>query len=143
MISRRSRVRQVVLQLLYQAEINPPAESQWRQFLRRRLGGVPDLVELGTQLYLGVNSKRQEIDQLVANVSKNWRLARMPLIDRNVIRLGAFEFLFFGTPAPVAINEAIELSRRYGTEDSPAFVNGILDKLRLLHHAPVPSEQNK
>lgn len=140
MMFRRTRVRQVVLQLLYQSETNPPSEVQWRQFLRKRLGGQPDLIDLGIKLFLGVLEHRDEIDRMVSEISKNWRLSRMPLIDRNVIRLGAFEFLHFGTPAPVAINEAIELSRRFSNLDSPAFVNGILDRLHRNQLAISPSE---
>ncbi len=140
-MSRRSRVRQVVLQLLYQDELNPMGEIPWRQFLKKRLAGKADLVEFGEKLFVGVRDNRRQIDELVSAASNNWKLTRMAAIDRNVIRLAAFEFLHFGTPGPVAINEAIELARRYGDNDSPQFVNGILDRVYRAQLASAPNEQ--
>jgi transcription antitermination protein NusB len=140
-MSRRTRVRQVVLQLLYQDELNPIGEIPWRQFLKNRLSGKMDLMEFGEKLFIGVRDNRRQIDDLVSAASNNWKLARMAAIDRNVIRLAVFEFLHFGTPGPVAINEAIELARRYGDNDSPQFVNGILDRVYRAQLSPTPNEQ--
>jgi N utilization substance protein B len=82
-------------------------------------------------LYDGVVQHLTEIDARIAAVAQNWRLPRMAIVDRNVLRLGAYELLFAAepTPVPVALDEAIELARRFGSADSPAFVNGVLDKL--------------
>jgi N utilization substance protein B len=72
-----------------------------------------------------------EIDRRLTAAAENWRLPRMAAVDRNVLRLGAHELLYLPeTPAAVAFDEAIELARRYGSADSPAFVNGVLDRLR-------------
>jgi N utilization substance protein B len=72
------------------------------------------------------------IDRHIADAAENWRVPRMAVVDRNVLRLAAFELLFMPeTPAAVVIDEAVELSRRFGSADSPAFVNGVLDRLRL------------
>ena len=67
------------------------------------------------------------LDEILAAHTKNWRLARMATVDRNVLRLAVFELLYTTIPAPVVIDEAVELARRFGGEKSPAFVNGILD----------------
>ena len=72
-----------------------------------------------------------DIDRRLEEAAENWRLVGMATVDRNVLRLGAFELLFKeDMPPNVALDEAIELARRYGSADSPAFVNGVLDRLR-------------
>lgn len=82
-------------------------------------------------LYQGISDNLKSIDQLIRKASENWRLERMTGTDRNVLRMGTYEMAFAAdrTPGPVALNEAIELARRYGTKDSAAFVNGVLDKI--------------
>jgi N utilization substance protein B len=91
----------------------------------------PELVAFGLMLYDGVLAHQAEIDQTLAGTAENWRLHRMMPADRNVLRLGAYELLHDPEPSPAAavLNEAIELARRFGTADSPGFVNGILDKI--------------
>ena len=76
----------------------------------------------------GVRRNQQELDDLLAKTADNWSLGRMAATDRNVLRLGAYEILFTETPARVAINEAVELAKRFGSANSAPFVNGILDK---------------
>jgi len=132
-MARRSRARDVALQVLYQDDLNPrhnPAESD--AFLRGRLR-VPELIEFARSLVDGVRRNRQELDQLLAQTADNWSLERMAATDRNVLRLGAFEILFSGTPDRVAINEAVELAKRFGSKQSAQFVNGILDRLLAGH----------
>ena len=131
-MTRRSRAREVALQLLFQADQNPvpvPAAAV-EQFARDRVRD-DDLVDFTLELYNGVRAHREAIDAAVTATAENWRLHRMLPADRNVLRLGVFELLHDPAPAPAAavINEAIELARRFGTADSPAFVNGILDKI--------------
>ncbi len=83
------------------------------------------------ELVLGVLSHLQEIDQLIERFSENWRLSRMSLIDRNILRMAVFELLHCNDiPPKVALNEAIELGKEYGSEDSGSFVNGILDRIQ-------------
>ncbi len=129
---RRSRAREVVLQLLYQDDLNPaPDIHAIDAFLCSRLNDQEDLVEFARDLRKGVRSHREELDKLLGERAANWSLARMAATDRNILRLGAFEILHSKTPGRVAINEAVELAKRYGAKQSPQFVNGILD--RLLH----------
>jgi N utilization substance protein B len=81
------------------------------------------------QLVGGVCASREDLDARLAVHSENWRVDRMAAVDRNVLRIGAYEILHTDTPAAIAIDEAVELARRFGGERSPAFVNGILDSL--------------
>jgi N utilization substance protein B len=172
-MSRRSRAREVALQVLFQDDLNPglnPAEAD--AFLRRRLSGgdptspppfarpaepgvvsranpfgdpVPagplptptpaqaSLIEFARSLVAGVRRNRGELDSLLGKTADNWRIERMAVTDRNILRLGAFELLFTDIPGPVAVDEAVELAKRYGTAQSGQFVNGILDKLLSSH----------
>jgi N utilization substance protein B len=128
---RRSRAREVALQLLFQRDFNPrvPRADQER-FAAERLRD-PDLTSFCVGLYDGVLAHAGEIDGKITAAAENWRLPRMAAVDRNVLRLGAFELLFSPeTPPGVALDEAIEIARRYGSADSPAFVNGVLDRIR-------------
>jgi N utilization substance protein B len=139
-MARRSRAREVALQVLFQDDLNPgtnPARAD--DFLRRRLR-VEELVAFGRSLVAGVRRNRGELDQLLAQTADNWSLERMAVTDRNVLRLGAFEILFSDTPGRVAINEAVELAKRYGTSHSAQFVNGILD--RFLQRQPGAVEKH-
>jgi N utilization substance protein B len=131
MITRRSRAREVALQLLYQRDQNPGVErSAAEEFAQQRLkhaGNEPFCLSL----YDGVIANLAEIDQRLGEAAENWKLHRMSAVDRNVLRLGAYELLRTPeTPPNVVLNEAIELARRYGSADSASFVNGVLDKLR-------------
>lgn len=130
-MTRRSRGREVALQLLFQREHNAREDRPaLEQFVRDRLREEP-IRKFCIFLFDGVVAHLTEIDAKISAAAENWRLSRMPTVDRNVLRLGAFELLFMqDTPAPVAFDEAIELARRYGTADSPAFVNGVLDRIR-------------
>ena len=127
---RRSRAREVVLQLLYQDDLNPDRPlAPDVDFLRQRLHNNNELVEFATSLLNGVRRNRQELDMALAEHAANWALERMATTDRNVLRLGAFEILYHETPGRVAINEAVELAKRFGAKQSSQFVNGILDGL--------------
>ncbi|MGH9678110.1 MAG: transcription antitermination factor NusB [Candidatus Acidiferrum sp.] len=131
MLTRRSRAREIALQMLYERDQNSQASrTASATFARDRLKDA-SLIVFALTLYDGVVAHRTEIDSRLAAAADNWRLARMAVVDRNVLRMGAFELLFTpDTPAHVAFDEAIELARRYGSANSPAFVNGVLDKLR-------------
>jgi N utilization substance protein B len=128
-MARRSRGREVALQVLYQDDLNPrhnPDDDQ--QFLRNRLT-APELIEFAAGLVAGVRRNREQLDQVLAETADHWSLERMAATDRNVLRLGAYEILHSDTPRNVAINEAVELAKRFGSRQSAQFVNGILDRL--------------
>jgi transcription antitermination protein NusB len=128
-MSRRSRAREIALQALFQEDLNPENSlSNLGAFLAARLQD-DDQREFAKQLVLGVKRNQDELDALVAEKAEHWSVGRMPATDRNLLRLGAFEIRYSDTPDRVAINEAVELAKRYGTANSPQFINGILDKL--------------
>jgi N utilization substance protein B len=130
-MTRRTRGREIALQVLYQIEQNTgtPA-TEVRKFIERRLRGDKKLVEFADGLVTGVLEHQKSIDGMISEAAENWRIDRMAAIDRNILRLGAYEMLFCPeVPTKVAINEALELAKRYSTAQSSRFVNGILDRL--------------
>ncbi len=130
-MTRRSRAREVALQLLFQRDLNKRIDRPTlERFVRDRLRDET-LMAFCLGLYDGVVRTQGDIDPRLSAAAENWRLVRMAAVDRNVLRLGAYELLHTpDTPPNVALDEAIELARRYGSADSPAFVNGVLDRLR-------------
>ena len=130
-MTRRSRGREVALQVLYQVEQNHGVSpDEVRRFIERRLLEDRKLCEFTEGLIDGVQEHQTQIDTMITQVAENWRLDRMAAIDRNILRLGAYEMLFRPEiPAKVAINEALELAKRYSTAQSSRFVNGILDRV--------------
>jgi len=133
MLTRRSRAREVALQLLFQTDLNPTPVSREavEAFVRERLHDDVELAAYCLSIVDGVARHLAEIDARLSAVAENWRLACMTPVDRNVLRLGGFELLFspHGPPPEVVFDECIELARRFGSKDSPAFVNGVLDKV--------------
>jgi N utilization substance protein B len=126
---RRSRAREVVLQVLYRFDLNPDREaSDDESFVAARLHHHEELVKFANALLNGVLRNRGELDQMLESKAQNWSLTRMAATDRNVLRMGAYEILFTDTPGRVAINEAVDLARRFGSAQSSQFVNGILDR---------------
>lgn len=130
----RRRAREIVLQLLYEADAGgggrEPAAAT--KFIRSRMQGRGALTKFADALLRGTLEHQDQIDQRLAELSTNWKVSRMAIVDRNVLRLGAYEILFGETPPPVAVNEAIILAKRYGDSASPRFVNGVLDRLAKL-----------
>jgi N utilization substance protein B len=142
-MTNRSRAREVALQLLFQRDHNPGVESAAvERFIHDRLSDT-SLQEFCKSLFQGVLGHAEEIDTRLTQAAENWRLPRMAGVDRNVLRLGAFELLFSSeTPPGVVLNEAIELARRFGSADSPGFVNGVLDQIRRSLD-PIETEEAK
>ncbi len=137
-MTHRFRAREVALQLLFQRDHNPGVDrAAIERFVHERLSEA-DLKALCLSWYDGVVAHAEEIDQRLSQAAENWRLPRMAGVDRNILRLGTFELLFTpDTPANVALDEAIELARRFGSAESPAFVNGVLDQVRRFSQASV------
>ena len=134
-MSRRSRAREIVLQVLYQDDLNTDQPEDIRlRFMNARLNQDRSLVQFAEDLLAGVRRHRDAVDQHLEEIARNWKLSRMAATDRNVLRLGAYEILFTETPNRVVVNEAIELAKRYGTNNSSQFVNGVLD--RLMNNQP-------
>ncbi len=131
-MSRRSRAREIVLQVLYEDDLNPQRNPEAGDaFLCNRLLQDAELIDFARSLVAGVRKHKAEIDKQLVERADNWTMERMAVTDRNILRMGAYEMLFGGTPQRVAINEAVELAKRYGGKQSPHFVNGVLD--RFIH----------
>jgi N utilization substance protein B len=129
----RRTARERALQALYQLEMTPGSiadalEAAWAAAEEARK--EPEAVKFARELVEGVMDHRAEIDRLIEQHSHNWRLDRMGRIDRNVLRLGVFELKYRpDIPKKVSLNEAVELGKNFGTEESSAFVNGLLDRV--------------
>lgn len=125
----RRKAREMALQILYQSELNgiPVAEALLLQCEHFEV--VKKAIPYAKYLADGVAGHLEEINRLIKEHAKNWRLERMSVIDRNIIRVAVFELCFTKeeTPATVVINEAIEVAKHFGTDDSSSFINGILD----------------
>ncbi len=135
---RRTRARQLALQALYQLELRGEEvkDNEVREFLTRAAGGRADRLAYAQSLVDGCWRRRRQLDELIRGALEHWSLDRLAVIDRCVLRLGAYEMLFEpSTPAKVAIDEAIELAKRFSTERSGPFVNGILDRIYHQHAA--------
>lgn len=102
----------------------------------------PAMRAFADRLVAGVIERIEDVDQLIRRASLNWRIDRMAMVDRNILRLATYELMAVpDTPVKVVLNEAIELSKRYGSEDSSAFVNGVLDKIAsILRSETAPDE---
>ncbi len=126
----RREGRELALQILYAQDTQ---QGNWRELVHnfRETSEVQDKIrEFAEGLVQGVLENREQIDQAITARSKNWTLTRMPRVDLNIMRVAAFELLFRPEiPKKVSINEAIEIAKKYGDKESPAFVNGILDDL--------------
>jgi transcription antitermination protein NusB len=125
--------RAYALQLLYARDGDPatdlsgPVMSWAGEF---ELEIEPQAQTFARDLVAAAVERADEIDELIASASKNWRIDRMSRVDRNILRLGACELLAFrDVPVKVVINEAVELAKRFGTAESSAFVNGVLDRI--------------
>lgn len=126
----RSRAREIVLQMLFQRDLNALVDRpSIEQFISGRIRDK-QAAQFARELYDGIVADLASIDAAISAAAENWQVRRMAVIDRNIIRLGAYELTKeLETPASVILNEAIELARRFGSKDSPSFVNGVLDRL--------------
>lgn len=130
-MGRRRKAREHTLKILFQLEFeNSEDEKTLSQYWKNKK--VPgEIKDYGNWLIQGISSHRATIDNLIQSVSEHWRVTRMALIDRNILRMAVFELLFEENIAPaIVINEAIEIARKYSGDDAATFVNGILDAVR-------------
>jgi len=129
-MSSRRKAREAAVQMLYQMDTCDLDAAQAIQLYWQNLGSTEDDREFANMLVKGCAEVREALDERIRGVSKHWRLERMSRVDRNIIRLGAYELLHVREiPRRVTLNEAVELAKRFGNEESPAFVNGVLDRI--------------
>ncbi len=126
----RREGRELALQVLYALDLNPMMMEETLQLFRENTRAVEQVRLFAEELVEGVMANRDIIDKMIAGTSKNWTLSRMAKVDLNILRLAVFELNFRSDiPRNVTINEAIEVAKKFGTGDSPAFVNGMLDEI--------------
>ncbi|MGZ8848518.1 MAG: transcription antitermination factor NusB [Pyrinomonadaceae bacterium] len=129
----RRKARECALQMLFAADVAATrADELARTFWSELADGElePAAKEFATQLALGTLAHREEVDERIRSRAEHWRINRMALVDRNVLRLAVYEFLHEPTPRTVAINEALEIARRFSTYEATQFINGILDAIK-------------
>jgi len=137
-VKKRTRSRELALQFLYQADLVKKPVEEADDFLREEERD-PETRRFALRLVQGTLAEQAEIDEVIQQVAQNWNISRMAVVDRNVLRLATYELLNCqDIPPKVAINEAIEIGKRYSTQNSGAFINGILD--RIMNRAGAPAK---
>jgi len=128
----RTRGREIALKALYATDLKRANEPEDFDAFVVHQGERGASVPYARELYAGAMAARDQIDRLLRGLAANWTLERMAAVDRNVLRLGCYELLIGqGAPPAVVINEAVDLAKKFGAKDSGAFVNGILDRVRI------------
>ncbi|HEX2175883.1 MAG TPA: transcription antitermination factor NusB [Nocardioidaceae bacterium] len=134
----RTKARKRALDLLFECELRGVAVTE--TLAERVAGGDPPVGEYTVELVQGVAGHREEIDSLLSRYAKGWTLGRMPAVDRNILRIGAYEVLFRDdVPDQVAVSEAVALARDLSTDESPPFVNGLLAAVSRHRHENSPT----
>lgn len=127
----RRKARVLALNALYQSEVNGVGVDESLPILCENFEANKKALPYARVLTAGIAEHWEQLNELIVDNAKNWRLDRMSIIDRNIIRIAVFEMCYRDdVPPRVAINEAVELAKQYCTEDAPAFINGILDAVQ-------------
>jgi transcription antitermination protein NusB len=128
---KRRKGRELAMQMLFQADMGRQKPDEVRKtFWQARDEVEPDTQGFAEDLFRVATAREEEIDGLIEKHSANWKLTRMPAVDRNVLRMAIAELIGFkGTPAPIVINEALEIAKRYSAPESINFLNGVLDAI--------------
>ena len=133
----RRRAREHSLQFLYQIDLlqssSPQIDiSEQTELYWANKDNPPEkqVVDFSNRINMGISENLQTLDEIISKCSKNWKFNRISKVDRNILRIAVYELLFSkDVPSKVAINEAIEIAKKFGTEQSGSFINGILDKI--------------
>jgi transcription antitermination protein NusB len=124
----RRKARELALQMLFQADMSGNQPDMIINTFEELQKSKPNTREFATKIFRGTVENMDRIDDMIQNQAENWRLSRMAAVDRNIIRMSVYEFLHeTDTPKLVVIDEAIEIAKKYGTQKSSQFINGILD----------------
>ncbi len=145
----RRKARECALQMLFAADVAKTESDVLMPAFWAELG-EPNLDEetreFANNLTVGTRSEIEKIDETIRTRAEHWRIERMAIVDRNVLRLAVYEFLFTDTPHTVVINEALEIARRFSTFEATQFINGILDAIKHdleKHPAPKDTDENQ
>lgn len=129
---KRRRAREYVLQILFQLDVtNSESNNELFEDFWESIEEDDDVKEFTNSLVRGTRENINAIDEIIKKVAEHWSINRMTIVDRNILRAATYELLYrTDIPPSVTINEAIEISKKYSTEDSASFINGILDKIQ-------------
>ena len=125
----RRVAREIALQLLFEREANPEVPAERRAAYAKERLDFPQLERFALDLVEGVATRQAELDAVLSQGADHWSVERMPGVDRAILRMGAYEILHGGTPPAVAINEALELCKKFSAPEAVSFVNGVLDRI--------------
>ena len=126
----RRKARELVIQILFHMEFNPGDPGEIFDLVCENFNSSRSIRPFSRRLVHGVRENIEYLDKLIRQSSNNWRLERMSIVDRSILRLAAYEMLFMeDIPHKVSIDEAVDLGKKYGTEESGAFINGVLDNI--------------
>jgi len=128
-LSSRTKARKRAVDALYAAELRDVMATDLLEATRDQVAdrqNQDEIFAFANTLVIGVLANQIEIDEILAGVAQNWTLDRMPAVDKAILRVGIFEIAYSDTPSQVAISEAVDLAQELSTEDSPAFINGVL-----------------
>lgn len=129
-MGRRRRARELAIQALFHLEFNPGDPGEGFDLICENFHTRESVRPFSAQLVQGVYENQSDLDSLIISASRNWRLERMARLDKCILRLAAFEFLFMeDIPPKVSIDEAVEMGKKFGGDDSGSFINGVLDKI--------------
>ena len=125
----RHHARERALQILFQYDIHGKP-GLWLDMFWKENEATDEVKAFAERLVAGVLEKKKELDAVIGKYATNWKVSRMPIVDRNILRAGVYELLWMDdVPAKVTVNEAIELAKDFGDDEAAKFVNGILDKV--------------
>jgi N utilization substance protein B len=128
-VGSRHQARERALQILFQYDIHGKP-GLWLDVFWEENTSTDEVKAFAERLVAGVLSKRKELDGLIGKYATNWKVSRMPIVDRNILRVGTYELLWMeDVPAKVTVNEAVELAKSFGDDEASKFVNGVLDQV--------------
>ena len=129
-MGKRRRSRELAIKVLFHLEFSRDDPQNAFDLICDYFGASEDIKPFSKELILGVCAHLDDIDGLIAQASRNWRLERIAKVDRSVLRLAVYELVYRDDiPPKVSINEAVDVGKKFGSEESGAFINGVLDKI--------------
>jgi N utilization substance protein B len=129
-MGKRSTARRLAMQIIFQVELTGINDLDFAfEQTKENESFMPETVDFARGLVEGVLEKKEELDRIIKEKSIGWSLDRITTVDKSILRIGIYEMKYLKTPCSVAINEAVNLAKKFSTEDSSKFVNGILGKL--------------
>ncbi len=127
----RRRAREIALQVLYQRELNRLGVEEALNLFWNNFEVLKGAMDFSARIIRGVEEHREDLDRIIEKYSSHWKIDRMAHVDRNILRIAIYELLYCNDiPPKVAINEAIDIGKKFGSEDSGAFINGVLDRVK-------------